>query len=150
MNPSSSLREVRGGKAQLPPPLGTVHDFAPDGVRAPEKPRSGLDVAVREEFADPRGRHAAIALERADIADHVDVEAELTAQLLQNVGVARSPAAEPEVGADQDGPCAERIDQDALDELARREARQRLVESQQERRVDARLGEELQPSASRR
>src|SRR5690606_22241028 len=137
-------RQVRGREAELPSALEAVDDFAEHRRRSPEKLPGRLDVALGEQLADPRGRHTAIHIEGAHIGDDIHPEAELRPDLAQDLRVAGTSAAEAEVLAHEHRLRTQGADEDALDELPRREVGERAIEPQHERRVDAGLSEQPQ------
>ena len=121
-----------------------MDDLAPDRRGAPEELRRRLDIARTEKFADPRRRHSPAGFDGPHIVHDVDVEPQFGAELGERLGVARTASAEAEVVSDEHRADAERADEHVLHELSRRQVRELLVEAEHERRIDARLAEELE------
>ena len=77
------------------------------------------------------------------------LEAVRRAQLAQGVDGAGRAVAEPEVRADVDLCGVQRLDEHLLDELVRSQLGELVGERQHQRRVDAALGDQLQPVVER-
>src|SRR6185437_6784937 len=101
-----------------------------DRRSAAEQPARRLHLARAEELADPRRRHAALALDRPDVVDDVDAEAERLSHRCEQFRVARSASAEAEVTTDEDRDRAERTHEEVPDEVLGRDAGQLGVEMQ--------------------
>jgi hypothetical protein len=90
-----------------------------EGVGVAQETGSEIDAAGADEVADAGGGDDLAAA--GDGRDDFDGEAELAAEVGEEGDVAGVLVAEAEVVADEDGAGAESVDQDAGDEVFRRE-----------------------------
>ncbi len=121
-----------------------MDDLAENGGGMSEQPPRRLHVALRERLPDPRRGDAAIRVERTHVVDDVDAEAVLLPETREHLGGSRPALPEAEVVSDEHRAGRERLDQHPPYELVRGQRRERLVESQQQRRIDPGLGEQTE------
>ena len=134
--------EIGGRKAELAAALVAVDHFAGHEPRIAEQLRRLVEPPGGERVADRAGRHrAAVVLEPRH---HVDGEAVLLALGFEEIRRAGAVHAEVEVEADHGAADGKALDQDAADEVLRREAGQRRVEREHDRAVEPGRGQKPQ------
>src|SRR6185312_13374094 len=102
-------------EAERAPAPVAVHDDALDPVRAAERSRRRHDVPLGDAGPDERRGPCPVSL--AEQREALDAEAPPLPQLDEQLHVAGRPVAEPEVGAHDDVPGREALDERRTDEL---------------------------------
>ena len=126
-----------------------MHDLAPHGVRPAEEAGRGLDIALREELADPGRRDAAVGRRATGRRrSHRPGSRARAPSSRRSSGVPAPPRPNRKSVPTSTVRAPSAPTRIRSTKLARLERRERFVEAQHERRVDARLGEELRASAS--